>query len=488
MKNKGSVWLIVATVVAVGYAYFEFSSEKKKESIKTEQAQIFQWKYEDISEIELQINDDATKSQGAKRASIKLSLLDEKWKMMEPLEDSADNDEVKEFIEAMLKEKSTETIKEEGRSLDWKIFGLEKPKGVLRIKNKVGEVLTVSIADKKNYQGDSFIRRNQEDKILVSSSGWFLRLDKKPQDFRNKHLMRRLVADLTMLSVAQDKEKYSIALKSDKWTSIEHSQWALDQNKVREFIQNLNKPYVSEFLKEGSVATADLKNYGLNSPKLFLSADFKDGKKWSAKFGQDKDKNNFVWISEPEFIVKLTSVEAEKFYNVHLSGLRNRSEPFDFPKQNVKKIELKTALKTTELELKGEKWEVAKSDSKVNIEPTKIDSLLTKLRDLKVAEFIDKSVTFSSDKKTVSLKDQEGKSIFEIQMGETQKKKIDGVDKSVVVAKTNLFTETITIEQDSIQGLGIEEMLAPKVEPKSETEKKTGTEKESKAHSESSKK
>lgn len=445
MKNKGLLIMGAFTALAVGYAVFDFQSEKTATEKKNADSVIVPWDVETIQEIDVTSVDN-------KNVTTRLKKEDGNWRVVEPLMDLADANEIRDFLEGLAKEKTVETVGETG-PIDWKIFGLDEPRGKIHLRRVSGEELTLAISTKKNFQGDGFMRVNQNEEVLAVSSSWFARLEKRPIDFRDKRALRRPLADLVSIGYKTRGSSFTLAQKDDKWIATEHAGWNLDQNKVREVIQDLGKPMISEFLGEKPKGVFE-------KPTLEITLAFKDGKTWKGLIGENKDKESFVTASEPAVTGRMTTAEAERLGALTLAQLRNRSEPFDFPKQDVKKIELRTSLKTTDLELNGEKWEITrKNDGSLGIEVGKIDSLLAKLKDLKVTEFIDKKMNLPGAPKAVFLKDASGKLLFELSLGEIQKKKIDGADKVVYLAKTNLFPELITIEESAINGLGIEDML-----------------------------
>lgn len=445
MKSRGLLIMVAVTAVAVGYAVYDFQREKTATAKKDADAVIVPWDVETIQEIEVTSIDN-------RNVTTRLKKDDSGWRVVEPLMDLADANELRDFLQGLAKEKTVETVGETG-PIDWKIFGLEEPRGKIHLRRVSGEELTLAISTKKNFQGDAFMRVNRNEEVLAVSSSWFARLEKRPIDFRDKRVLRWPLADLTAVAVKGRNGVFTMEQKDGKWVAREHSGWSLDQNKAREFIQDLGKPMVSEFLVERPKGVFE-------KPALEIALSFKDGKTWKGMIGENKEKESFVTATEPAIIGRMTSAEAERLGAITLAQLRNRSEPFDFPKQDVKKIELRTSLKTTDLELKGEKWEIArKDDGALGVEGAKVDSLLGKLRELKVTEFIDKKMSLPGAPKAVFLKDGTGKLLFELSLGEIQKKKIDGADKVVYLAKTNLFPELITIEEGMINGLGIEDML-----------------------------
>jgi hypothetical protein len=464
MKSKPILILASATLVAVAYAVYDFQSEKSQELKKAERSRIVGFEPAQVNQIEILSRDvsESSSKTGNPLLSNKIKLVrgQDGWKLEEPIQEIADQKEVQDFVDGLVTEKADEVLLE-GEQVDWKVFGLDEPKGQIVVQNNLGESKTIFVSSKKNYQGDAFLKRDQEQRVLLASSTWFSKVEKRPMDFRDKRLLRKPLAQAKELGFQSGDDRFTLKYEDLKWSSPDKPTFKLDQNKVRDFLAILSNPVLTDVVKESNPTPDEAKKWGLSKPRSKISVKFADDSTWTATLGRDADKNNYVQLSEPSFVVKIPAADAEKLATLKLDTLRDRKEPFEFKKQDVKKIEIRSAAGATELELKGSDWEpVKKAKADLKVESEKVNGFLVKLGGLEVAEFIDKKMPLpGKSPKTVALKDESGKVIFELKLGEQQKKKVNGQDRSLIVTQSNLFPETVTLDEGSVKALGIDEFL-----------------------------
>ena len=117
---------IIFTLIVVGaglYSYFEVFKKENEEAAKKEiNSQIYKLKIEEISRIELTIGDHL----------VVLQKTGELWSLEKPIADKADQTQVKNFLDTVLREK-TSSVVEEGDKINLKTFGLEKPEFRLKL-------------------------------------------------------------------------------------------------------------------------------------------------------------------------------------------------------------------------------------------------------------------------------------------------------------------------------------------------------------------
>ena len=468
MKKKK--WIIFGglTVFVVGYALFDFQNEKRKEEIKSEKSKVIAFHPEQINEISI-LSKDVTKTtkEGGEVLSNKIKLVrtSEGWKIEEPIQEVADQSAIDEFIEGLTTEKA-EDLNSQSTQIDWKVFGLDDPRGEIDIQNNLGEKTAILVASKKNYQGDSFLRRNQEAKVLLASSTWFSKIEKKPFDFRDHRLFKKSLALVTEINVQTAAENFLLHFDKDKWSSPSHEEWKLDQQKVRDFLEVLSGSVVEGFEKESAPTLDEMKKWGLRSPRAVIRFKLKEGAVWEATLGRDHDLRNLVLISEPLSLVKISAVNAEKLADVSLDILRDRHELVAFRGDEVKMIELRSSKGQTEIQLKGKSWEpVKKANANLKIDSNQVGAFVVRLEGLQVGEFLDKKVAGSEKFSTsLVLKDESGKKLLDLKFSEPRKMKVRGRDRSSVIVQTGLTPESFSIDEGNYKSLGIEKFLSPESE------------------------
>jgi len=178
---KKTTWFAVFVAVFVGVTYyFEFYQAGKEEMIKGEEAKIVSFPGDQIHQIEIE----------NKSGKILLKRDADGWRLEEPLKDWADNQFVEDLVNGLVNEKTIDTIVGENEKLNWSVFGLDKDFAKLAFTNQQGNSILIQVSAKKNFEGNSFLRRGSENKVLVGTSQWVLRSQKSVLDFRDKRLFR----------------------------------------------------------------------------------------------------------------------------------------------------------------------------------------------------------------------------------------------------------------------------------------------------------
>lgn len=469
MKNKG-MWILSAlTALAVAAAVFDFQWEKVKEEKKTADSMVFAVKPEQVHEFTMVFTDPAKiVKDGVAVVANKTTIAFEngKWTIKAPIEEIADQEQVRTFVEQLTQEKAQE-VGGQKENIDWANFGLDSPKGSIAIKDTSGKVTEIQIASRRNFQNQSYLRRNQENKVLLGGAAWYPKIEKKFFEFRDKRPLRS-AEQLAKVTIRTGKDTFEFISKDTKWSLANKPKWKLDQEKVRDALSKLTGGSLTGYLAEGKLKPEDLKLF--QKPTAEITAEIQ-GKKWTAKiaYAQDKEnknaKNFQMWISEPSVIATIAQADAEKLAGLHADSLRDRQAPFEFRKADAQKIEIQSAKSKVELEKKDKAWKiVSKSDPKLGVDEAKIPTFVDRLSELEAMEFQGSTTANLNGEKKISVKDASGKTLLELALSNVQKRKIDGVDRSIVTAKSNLIDESMTIDEIKVKDLGLDEMLSPRVE------------------------
>ena len=466
MKHKS--WLLVgsATLLAVGFALYDFQNEKKGDELKSEKAKLVLYPVDQINQVEILSSDVVTSQKGNDPLlfnKIRLNKSAEGWRIEEPIQEMADQNQASDFVEGVATEQASDVLME-NEDIDWKVFGLDEPKGQVTVQNNLGEKITLFISSKKNFQGEAFVRRDQEKKVFLASSNWFNRLEKQYFEFRDKKLLRKSMSGIESLTYTRGGEKLTLNYAETKWTAADHPDWKLDQNKVRDVLGLFNNNMVTEFVKEAAPTAEELKKWGLQKPLASVLMKFKDGTSFTADVGVDKDKYYYVLTSDPVHVVKIATVDSSKFLGVRLDILRDRKQPFEFVKSEITKIEIHGSEGITVMDFDGKTWKAAaKAEPTLNLSAELASTLIDRLQALQVAEFIDHKGEGGGEPKSRNVRLFKGKDelVLDLKLGEPQKKKVEGRDRSLVMARSNLYPDVFTLDEVSARGLNLESFLKP---------------------------
>lgn len=477
-KNKALfMWGAVATV-AIAAAVFEFQWEKLQEEKKSQANRVFRVESSQVAALEVTgasftVNRGGTPMMTNKfRVEKTTGEKGDAWFIKSPIEERADQDEVQGFIEGLVQERATE-VSLNDPSVDWSQFGLDKPMGSLQIFDRSGQSSMLSIGSRKNFQGDAYLRRGDESKVLLGTSSWFGRVEKTLLDFRDKRILRHPSMTIQSVKIQQGNKLTQFQLKDARWFSPDHPEWKLDQTKVREVLAALVGDVISDFTREGEVPAIDLKEWGLSTPALTLSVMIEgQTKPWTAEISKVQDHNHFIKVSDPAMVVSVMSAEAGKFFDIDLQKFRDPRSPFDFDQGKVAKVEVKLGKDFFKAQKSGTEWSIVeksieKGVDQVALTPETVTNLLKRLRDLEVEQFSGPAAAINDSVATqIRLSDEQDQTLLQLVLGEASKNKKGEVQsKATLMAKSNLSTDAFTLEQEKAQELGINLFLPKELRP-----------------------
>lgn len=431
MRDKKFRLFAIAVIAVVGFAIYDYKSTQKQEKQKQEQSFLLEQKPEQVEKIKIQ----------SKTESIELERTKDGWQLVAPVKELADQKAAQDFLDGIAGEKSTEVAIED-QEINLSDFGLDSPLGTITLTSNSGESTAFTVGTRKNFEGDAFVRKNQESKIRVASSTWFPKFEKRAFDFRDKRLMKFPPAAIESVQIQRNGEKFQLVKKENDWIIQGKPDWKLDQNKVRELLTKLSQTEALEYIAEGDAKPAELQKWGLQSPRLKMTVQLKDQKTWQASFAAGSDKVHRAHTSVPNQVMKISPTDSDQFFSMTADSFRDRAEPFRFDKSRVKEIEL---------HLSG-------NSRVLKAEEDKAQQILKALRDLKVTDFKEAPQGFWSH--SIVLKG-DGEDIFSLNWGRMQKGKVNGVSTNVFPAQTSAFAKTFLLSESEIASLKLDEGKAP---------------------------
>ncbi|RYZ82020.1 MAG: DUF4340 domain-containing protein, partial [Proteobacteria bacterium] len=291
MNKTGGFALFVAILLGITY-YTEFYAVEKEAEKKAVLTRVISDKADHIQQVQVD------NSKG--RIVIKRDA--DGWTLTEPEVAPADNQYVEEFVNALANEQSTEAAVE-GDKIDWNLYGLATDFAVFTFTSNQGASTAISISSKKNFEGNSFLRRNQETKVLISGAQWQAKSQLGFTDFKDKRLYRGKIGAIDSITVKGAKADVHVVLKDSLWLSPEQPAIKLNQNRVREILTSLNQIQATDYVNKD-----ELKKLKLES-KSVLKLGLTD-KVWSAELKQAADKTIYAVISEQDAVARLQPGQA----------------------------------------------------------------------------------------------------------------------------------------------------------------------------------
>lgn len=456
--QKSHFFYLFVLVLSASVYYFDYYKGTKDEEKKDKEALLIPFLKDDVVQVELKTS----------TGDLEIAKSENNWMVKKPIADLGANDEASGWIQSLTTEKSSEKIGE-GEVFDWATYGLDKPKSTLIVTSSSGQKVQLQISDRKNFEGNPFIKKNEEKVVYVGSPIWTSLMEKSVKDLRDKRLLREPLKDLEEVVIAQGKERAHFMLTEAKWILKDKPTWRLDQNKVREVINAIPEMKSSEVILEASPTKEQLASYGFSPNSLKVTYYLKDMKSFVFEFSHDKTKQWLAWPYDLKRVVKVEAPAVQKLTQLKLEDLRDRELPFVFNKDDVKKLNI-IADKKMELSKEGENW---KSTPVGAIELTEVNDFLEKLRQLRVAEFMDGKETVPGleiERKRFTLTDASGKNILDLKIGSSFKKKEDKVETNFVYAKSSVYPDVIILKEEDLATLTVDQLMKKDKPAKSKTE------------------
>jgi hypothetical protein len=458
-KRPSSTWFFFLIVLLiVGYAGYDYWAEKRETERQVEASLILNWKADQVAALEWVAGPE----------KMKLKRTVDGWFFESPLQEKADSEGVATFVEGLVLEKSSNVVKE-SEAVDWKVFGLDEPKARIRVTNNSGEAREFSISGKKNFTGDTYFRSGSENRVLLVSSSWQQKAEKKVLDFRDRRWARIAPADIEKISVEKGKERFGLQKKENVWSVVSGESLKLDQNKVRKLLTDMSNNQVQDFSSRME-----------SKPLLQIQLSLKEGKTWTGQFALNKDNKHVLRVVESSMTTEISSSQADEIYKLSVDSLRDRSEPFQVKAVDVKKIELTLEDKVWKLAMNKDKWTVEAGSSGMSIDADKIKTALAKFSALEVGEFLSQPVTpLPSGQQKIVLQDGAGQVLLSLELRGPFGRKQNGLEKSVFFAKSQLVSYPFTMDESQWTAMDWKAAVNPEAKPsaseadKSATEKKT---------------
>lgn len=442
MKKTG--WFALFVVILVGATYyFEMYRPKQQESQKQQDQLVVNLQAAQINQIRIQ----------NPHGNFLLKRSVDGWQLEEPLKDWADNTYTDDFVAAMTKEKSLD-IAANGGTINWAIYGLEHPPATVTFTAQDGKNVVVEVSTKKNFEGNAFLRKDRENKVMVAGSQWIDRTDKTALDFRDKRLYRGKISGVDKMDVHSADEKFTLVHKDNKWTVVEHPELKLDQNVVHEILTSLNEVRAKDFVTEVPAKSKQVASLQLTMPD----------KTWKVDFKEAPDKAIYAVVSDPAFILKMDPGQSGQYIHMNVATLRDRSEAFAIDPSAVARIELHTKLKKTILLRQGTAWKI-EGDEKTAVDAPKIMAFLEQLKDSRVTQYVDvkERALFKDPENKIVLKKDNGDLVAEISWGPLlpQVGK-GGLEKPLILAKSSLYKEVFALDSSVIDSWNLLGLTIPK--------------------------
>lgn len=456
--KAGPLILVLAVLGLGGYVAYDVTSEKKTEEKKAESSRLFMLEPD-------QVNEFAIERPGGRVT--KLTRDQNGWKLIDPIQDWADNAFTEDYVARLLKEKYTDIAKE-GAGIDWKLFGLDTALGKITFKNQAGTAESLEVGTVQNFEGSSLGRRPGGNQVLVITPGWQGDIQKEALDFRDKRFYRGKIGGVDQIEMKNPTETFQLISKDGTWAAPSRPEWPLDQNRVRELLSSVNETKAADFLLDHMPTPADRKKFEIEKPTVRVTFKSPD-KTWTGELALNKKKELIAVTSDPGFVLKMESGQYDKFASMGVGSLRDKKLPFAFDKAAVATVDLRSSLKKVRFQKKDGTWALIDGAADQVADDRRVQDLIDRVRDGAATLYKGVGPAPELDNPTsprLQLLDAEGKTVFELRWSLSSKKEVvDAQPKTVFIARSNQSKENFWIDETTISSWNLGTLTRGKSAP-----------------------
>ena len=393
--DKKPVELLFGKDAAVeGKIYVKLADEKKvfvipvdlKKQITKKADEFRDRKLTDLSSA--QVNKVTIKSAAGE---IELEKKNDHWTMSKPLKARGDDAKIGDVI-SQAATAHIDTFVADSTNLS--AYGLQEPRGTISLFSEGGDKPTVLQigAAAKDEKDKIYAKLSTRDSVVVLPKAVESLLDTKPNDLRDKSLLRVEADIVDRINIeGAGKEKIVLVRKGESW--VRDKDTAINAAEATQLLKELQSQQVTNF--EADVA-ADLQMYGLDQPtvKVTLSSyasentpETKAGERpiVTVLYGKTDGDKVYAKLDEEPFIVSVPKAVVDSI----------RTDPIQWQEVTIYKMKPEeiTALEVTKegqppvsLEREKDKWKLAKGDG--NLNQVNVQSLVNTLASLRAVRWI----------------------------------------------------------------------------------------------------
>jgi len=371
MKPQGLLAAVIVLAVLGGALYW--SNRKQK-------ADAAKPSTDTVTKI-LSIPDDQIKEIKIKKTGADTTVLDKgsdgKWAITEPKPQRADQDTVKSLVSSIDSLNADKTV--EDKATDLSAYGLTSPTLDVTVVKNDGKSQDVLIGDDEPTGGGSYAELAGNPHVYTIASYVKTSIDKTPNDLRDKRLLTFDQDKLTRVDL-QPANGQAIEFgknNQNDWEILKPRPLRADGSQVDELIRKLKDAKMDSTISDEDTKKAAA-GYASGTRVATASVTDSSGTE-TLEVRKDKDKNYYAKSSAVDGIYKVTADLGDGL-DKKIDDFRNK-KLFDFGWTDPGTIQ---AGKAT-FEKSGDKW---MSGGK-QMDPSSVQTLVDKLRDLAATKFAD---------------------------------------------------------------------------------------------------
>lgn len=246
---------LLAVFLAVAAAYFILEWHQSRTARQKEEAQkLFQVEEADITAITLERPEE----------EIRLVKEGQDWRLVQPVKEPADRVTLNSLVSSLTRLRRTRDL---GAQQDVQTFGLKQPSLVVSF--TAGDTSHRVGVGQKIPGGEGFyVRRDQDEQVLVIPASSKESLDRGLADLRNRSLFDFAADQVQALRVKTPQTRVVLEKKGDQWALVGQEDFDVYGERLERLLRLVSLARVQEFAAE---APQDLSAYGLAPPAVAIT-------------------------------------------------------------------------------------------------------------------------------------------------------------------------------------------------------------------------
>ncbi len=322
------------------------------------------------------------------------------WRMLEPMQDLADEQAIDQLLSNFTVEKIKETVVE-ANDIVWTTFGLHEPTHSALIKTATAE-RRWKVGSVKAYDGELYGRIGDENKVVILGGVLQGPMEKPAKELRDHRLFPvdsgALHPKFTKLSLRTPSRSLVLEKLESTWKLAQDATptWPLEERKITQLIDSITALRGNEVLAEEAKAPAAVRAHRLNGPKVSVKL---EGPKPSGAEAHaavyeasliipgTQDAHFAATSSARPQVFQLTKAQLDRIH-VDADDLRDLKFPFTYQLSDAARVEFvstKSSMPLPSIKKQEGRWVLASSPElwpQHELDVAKVDSILSEIQQL----------------------------------------------------------------------------------------------------------
>src|SRR5437764_3646994 len=315
------------------------------------------------------------------------------WDIAKPLHTRADDQKVSDLIAQVTTARIQQFVADDRGDLH--PYGLAEPGGALTLfaqDDKQGQTLQIGGVPEKQ-KDQVYVRFSARGFVYTLPKKIEETLNSKPNDLRDRHLVRIDTKILDRLSIdAPGKGKTVLARKDENWSIASRNNAPANSGEARRLIDTLQNEQVTKFVED---VASNLPKYGLDKPQLIVTfssfasentAETKAGEQpfASLAFGKIEGDNVYARVGDEPFVVAVRRVLLDQIFTDPLQW--EALSVFNFKPEQIHRVSVITDKEIALVRGANNQWSWTTGTGAIN--QTNLQSLLNTLSKLRAVRWI----------------------------------------------------------------------------------------------------